>query len=113
MRSGIPTRSCSTIARVLLLSVVGLLFQAQAARPDILIRNGTIVDGSGNPWYYGDIAIKGDTIAAIGHLDGTIAALVIDAKRMVVAPGFIDIHTHARRGILQDPVAQNYIRQGV
>jgi N-acyl-D-amino-acid deacylase len=96
-----------------LFAILGILFQAQAAQPDILIRNGVIVDGSGNPWYYSDLAIKGDTIVAIGHLEGLTAPLIIDAKRMVVAPGFIDIHTHARRGIFQDPVAQNYIRQGV
>jgi N-acyl-D-amino-acid deacylase len=95
------------------LALVGLLLQAQAPQPDILIRNATIVDGSGNPWYYGDLAIKGDTIVAVGHLEGATAPLVIDAKRRVVAPGFIDIHTHARRGIFQDPMAQNYIRQGV
>src|SRR5258707_8649587 len=47
-----------------------------------LIRNGAIVDGSGNPWYYGDVAIKGDTIVAVGHLDGATAPLIIDARRM-------------------------------
>jgi len=113
MESGARTQNCSTNTSVHLFAIIGLLLQAQAAQPDILIRNGTIVDGSGNPWYYGDLAIKGDTIVAIGHLDGATAPLVIDAKRRVVAPGFIDIHTHARRGIFQDPAAQNYIRQGV
>jgi N-acyl-D-amino-acid deacylase len=98
---------------VLPLAILGILLQAPAAQPDILIRNGTIVDGSGNPWYYGDVAIKGDTIVAVGHLDGATAPLIIDARRMAVSPGFIDIHTHARRGIFQDPIAQNYIRQGV
>src|SRR5271165_4211791 len=90
----------------------GLLFQALPPF-DIVIVNGTIVDGSGSPWFRGDIAIQGDHIAAIGHLGGLAAKQRIDAGGMVVAPGFIDIHTHARRGIFDDPNAQNYIRQGV
>src|SRR6202041_1379259 len=77
---------------------------------DVLVANGKIVDGAGGPWYFGDVAIKGDTIAAIGKFDPKTAARTIDAKGMVVAPGFIDIHTHARRGIFIDPSAQNYIR---
>ncbi len=85
-----------------------------AAQPfDLLIANGRIVDGAGGPWFYGDIAIKGDSIAAIGHFDPKSAARVLDAKGMIVAPGFIDIHTHSRRGIFIDPMAQNYLRQGV
>jgi N-acyl-D-amino-acid deacylase len=80
---------------------------------DLIIVNGKIVDGAGGPWYFADVAIKGDTIAAIGHFDPKTAARTIDAKGMVVAPGFIDIHTHSRRGIFIDPSAQNYIRQGV
>ena len=71
------------------------------------------MDGAGDPWFYGDIGIRGDTIAAIGQLDNAQSATNIDAKGLVVAPGFIDIHTHARRGIFLDPTAQNYIRQGV
>ncbi len=94
-------------------ALVPLLFQTVISHPDILIRNGRIVDGSGDPWYYGDLAIQGDSIAAIGRLDGITAPVVIDAKGKVVAPGFIDIHTHARRGIFRDPIAQNYTRQGV
>ena len=80
---------------------------------DLLIANGRIVDGAGGPWFYGDIAIKGDSIAAIGHFDPKSAARVLDATGMIVAPGFIDIHTHSRRGIFIDPMAQNYLRQGV
>jgi len=86
---------------------------AQQPSFDMLIANGRIVDGAGGPWYYGDVAIKGDTIAAIGKFDLRSAARVLDAKNMIVAPGFIDIHTHARRGIFQNPAAENYIRQGV
>ncbi len=84
-----------------------------AADYDLIIRGGRIVDGTGNPWFRGDIAIKGDTIAAIApHIDGT-AVRDIDASKLVVAPGFIDLHTHARRGIFTNPAAENYVRQGV
>lgn len=89
------------------------LMSAQPPSFDLLIVKGRIVDGAGGPWFYGDVAIKGDSIAAIGHFDAKSAARVLDAKGMVVAPGFIDIHTHARRGIFIDPTAQNYLRQGV
>jgi dihydroorotase/N-acyl-D-amino-acid deacylase len=95
------------------LPLVALSFFLQLQPFDILIHHARIVDGSGNPWYQGDIGIRGDSIAAIGHLDGAPAKLRLDARGLTVAPGFIDIHTHARRGIFQDPAAQNYIRQGV
>ena len=80
---------------------------------DLLIRNGRIVDGAGGPWHTGDIAVKGDTIAAMGRLRDARAARVIDAGGLIVAPGFIDIHSHARRGILDTPAAENCVRQGV
>jgi N-acyl-D-amino-acid deacylase len=100
-------------ARAALIVLISPFLLAQQPLFDLIIANGRIVDGAGGPWYYADIAIKGDTIAAIGKLDPKSAARTIDAKGMVVAPGFIDIHTHARRGILTDPSAQNYLRQGV
>lgn len=86
---------------------------AQAPDFDILIAGGRVVDGTGNPWTYADVGIRGDTIAAVGRLAGRTATTVIDARGKVIAPGFIDIHTHARRGIFIDPAAQNYLRQGV
>src|SRR3990172_6082181 len=86
---------------------------AQAPPYDLLIRNGRIVDGTGAAWYRGDVAIKGDTIVRIAPtIDGT-AGRTIDVHGAVVAPGFIDIHTHARRGIFEVPTAANYVRQGV
>ncbi|HEY6393567.1 MAG TPA: D-aminoacylase [Bryobacteraceae bacterium] len=96
-----------------MLHLLALGFFLQVQPFDILIRHARIVDGSGNPWYDGDIGIRGDSIAAIGRLDRAPARLTIDARGLTVAPGFIDIHTHARRGIFEDPAAQNYIRQGV
>ncbi|HEY2150699.1 MAG TPA: D-aminoacylase [Vicinamibacterales bacterium] len=86
---------------------------AQAPAYDLVIRNGRIIDGTGSPWYRGDIAVRGDTIVRIAPRIDTPATRVIDAGGRVVAPGFIDIHTHARRGIFQVPTADNYVRQGV
>src|SRR5882724_1498473 len=92
-------------------AALSVLFQIQYF--DTIIRHARIVDGSGNPWYQADIGTRGDTVAAIGILDSATAKVTIDARGMIAAPGFIDIHTHARRGIFEDTAAQNYIRQGV
>jgi len=78
---------------------------------DVLIRGGRIVDGTGNPWYYGDVAVKDGEIAAIGKLDDAQAARIIDATGMAIAPGFIDLHTHTN--LLGNPLGQSKIRQGV
>jgi N-acyl-D-amino-acid deacylase len=86
---------------------------ATAADYDLLVRGGRIADGTGNPWFYGDLAIRGDRIAALGHLEGTKARRVIEASGLVVAPGFIDIHNHSDRTLLADGNAQSMIRQGV
>jgi N-acyl-D-amino-acid deacylase len=86
---------------------------AQAPAFDLLIRNGRIVDGTGSPAYAGDIAVREDTIVRIAPRIDEPATRVIDAGGKVVAPGFIDLHTHARRGILEVPTADNYVRQGV
>ena len=87
---------------------------AQETEPyDLLIRNGRIVDGAGNPWHRADIAVRDDRIAAIGRLGEVPAKRVIDANNHIVSPGFIDMHNHGRRGIFKVPTAENYIRQGV
>ena len=72
-----------------------------------------MIDGSGNPWYYADIGLRGDTIAAVGDLSTATAATKIDAHGLTAAPGFIDIHSHARRAIFTVPTAENYLREGV
>ena len=80
---------------------------------DIIIKSGRIIDGSGNPWYRADLGIKGDRIAEIGDLADRKAKRVIDAEGMVVAPGFIDMHTHTERRMPEIPSVENYTRQGV
>jgi len=73
---------------------------ARAQEPyDILIKGGRLLDGSGNPWYYADVAVRGDRIVAVGNLAGVQARQVIDATGFYVAPGFIDDHSHAGPGL--------------
>jgi N-acyl-D-amino-acid deacylase len=74
--------------------------QTSAQQPfDILIKNGRVLDGSGNPWRRADIGIRGDRIVAVGTLPGATATTVVDAKDRVVAPGFFDVHSHALEGL--------------
>ena len=87
--------------------------QAQNPTYDLVLRNGRIIDGSGSPWYRGEVAVRGDTIVKIAMSISDPAARVIDVEGQVIAPGFIDIHTHAREGIFKVPTAENYVRQGV
>jgi N-acyl-D-amino-acid deacylase len=97
----------------LLAAAVAAALGAQAPAFDLLVRNGRIIDGTGAAWFRGDVAVKGDTIVRIAPAIEGGAARVIDVHDAVVAPGFIDIHTHARRGIFEVPTAANYVRQGV
>src|SRR5215510_1186102 len=103
--------------RYFLLFVITLVFagwlHGQQPAFDLLLKNGRIVDGTGSPWFRGDVAVRGDTITMIApHIDGN-ATRVVDVGGNVIAPGFIDIHTHASRGIFEVPTAPNYVRQGV
>jgi N-acyl-D-amino-acid deacylase len=98
---------------VLLVMSLPRLQIAQNQQYDLLLRNGRVVDGTGSPWYRADVAIKGDTVVAIAPTISGSAVRVIDVGGQVIAPGFIDIHTHARRGIFTVPTADNYVRQGV
>ena len=93
-----------------------LPFSAFAQQPayDILIRNGKIVDGTGNGWYYGNVGVKDGKIVKAGRavLDST-ASVVIDATGLIVAPGFIDVHTHIEGDEDKDPTAASFIYDGV
>ena len=80
---------------------------------DVIIRNGRIIDGSGNPWLSGDVAIRGDRIAAIGNLAGADAKRVIDAKGLVVAPGFIDMLGQSEMALLIDNRSLSKLSQGI
>ncbi len=80
---------------------------------DLIIRNGYILDGSGQPGFPGDVAVHGDRIAAVGALEGLPAAHVIDADGCVIAPGFIDIHSHSDPTVLANPRVESKVRQGV
>ena len=86
---------------------------AQSPRYDLLIVNGRILDGSGGPWFQGSVAVKDGRIADVGRLPEATAREVIDAKGLVVAPGFIDLHTHSDYTLLVDCKGQSKIRQGV
>ena len=76
------------------LLLVTIAFSAQSQDCDILITNGKIIDGTGNNWYYGNIAVKNGKIIQIGRDVNVEAKKTIDAKGLIVAPGFIDVHTH-------------------
>jgi N-acyl-D-amino-acid deacylase len=99
--------------------LVAILFFSSQAAPqdqpayDLVIRNGKIVDGTGNPWYHGDLAVKGAKIAALGKIAPKTGRREIDAKGLIVAPGFVDIHSHSDFTLLEDGNAQSKIRQGV
>jgi N-acyl-D-amino-acid deacylase len=86
---------------------------ASVSEFDLIITNGRIIDGTGNPWIEGDIAIKDGRIASIGRVGAARGAKIIDAKGMIVAPGFIDVHTHIEDGIEARPTADNFLHMGV
>ena len=95
---------------------------AQILPYDVVIKNARVVDGTGSPWYRGEIGIRGDEIAVIANRIDGAARRTIDAGGNVVAPGFIDLHVHAFGGagqaptllpIIEVPTADNYVRQGL
>jgi len=81
---------------------------------DIILKNGKIVDGTGNPWFYGDVGIKNDQIVLLGNVAVDVEATeIIDVKGKVIAPGFIDLHTHSDLAVFVNPLGEDKLQQGV
>jgi N-acyl-D-amino-acid deacylase len=80
---------------------------------DIIIEGGRVIDGSGNPWIKADVGVVADMIEAVGRLEGAEAGRRVDASGHIVAPGFIDIHSHSDYTVLIDPKVESKVRQGV
>lgn len=107
---------CSFAIKSLLVGLLvlgGSDLSAQTETYDTIIRNGRIIDGAGNPWFLGDVAIRGDEIVGVGKIGDAAAKHTIDAAGKIVAPGFIDVHNHSRRQMFRVPNGENFIRQGV
>ena len=104
------------LAALLLAGTVGVMAEpAQPPRFDVLIRNARVMDGTGNPWLRADVGITGDRITAVGLLTGATGTRIIDARDRILAPGFIDVHSHAADGIRTDALHQGQplIAQGI
>lgn len=99
--------------KILLFLLFPFSLLAQQPACDILIRNGKIIDGTGNNWLYGDIAVKDGKIVGTGRQLNFSASKIIDATGLIVAPGFIDVHTHIEEDEAKDPMAQSFIYDGV
>jgi N-acyl-D-amino-acid deacylase len=80
---------------------------------DLVVKNGVIADGTGNPWFKADVGIKDGHISDVGELPSSRSDEVIDAHGLVVAPGFIDMHAHSDFSLLINPLAESKVRQGV
>jgi N-acyl-D-aspartate/D-glutamate deacylase len=104
-----------TTLRLASIALVAAAVSAAAGQEpyDLVIRGGRIIDGTGNPWFHGDLAIRGERIVAVGQVPPAAARREIDAAGLVVAPGFIDMHSHSDTLLLEDGHAQSKIRQGV
>lgn len=100
-----------------LLSILALACSTRAAasnpEPATLITNARIIDGAGNPWYRGNLLIRGSRIEAVGPKIHPQEGRIIDAAGLVVCPGFIDVHNHCERGLLEFADGQQVVRQGV
>lgn len=110
--SNVRHQKPATLKKIFLLLLLSQFTYGQGS-VDILIKNGKIIDGTGNAWFYGDIAIKNDKIVRIGRGLVSEAQKVIDASGLIVAPGFIDVHTHIEGDEGKTPTADNFIYDGV
>lgn len=94
------------------LSTFNFVFAQANAEYDLLITNARIIDGAGNPWFRGSIAVKNGKIVKVGKIENGSAKQTINANNKIVAPGFIDVHGHVE-GIYRNPNAENFVRMGV
>jgi len=101
------------LALVLVAVLMTPPLDAQVEAYDLIIMNGRIVDGTGNPWFYGDVAIRGDRIVKVGRVGPGRAIRRIDASGMIVAPGFIDMLGQSELNLLIDPRAESKVFQGI
>ena len=106
-------RALAHVAALVLFFAAPGRLRAQDDVLDVVIRNGRIIDGTGSPWYAGDLGIRAGRIAAIGRLDGAAARQSVDAAGMVVAPGFIDMLGQSEMSILIEPSLPSKIFQGI
>jgi dihydroorotase/N-acyl-D-amino-acid deacylase len=111
--SGVQLMTVTRCLLLVLFLIASTLGHATDASFDIVIANGHIVDGTGSPWYSGDVGIRNGRIAAIGNLSATARKRTIDAKGRVVAPGFIDMLGQSETTILVDPRLPSKIYQGI
>jgi N-acyl-D-amino-acid deacylase len=98
---------------LLLITLCGVISLSAQTNVDILIKNGRILDGTGNSWRYGDVAVKDGKIFRIGTINNLTATRIIDAKGMIISPGFIDVHTYIEGDEGKTPTADNFIFDGV
>jgi N-acyl-D-amino-acid deacylase len=106
-----PAKLLGAVFKLVFLVTVSL--SAQPERYDLILENGRVVDGTGAPWFRGDVAIRGDRIVAVGDLQGALAKERIDVQGHFVAPGFIDMLGQSPLVVLVDPRAESKIRQGI
>src|SRR5690242_17636549 len=87
--------------------------QTQTQSFDVIIKGGTVYDGTGRPGVKADVGIKGDRIVAVGNLSRASAPTIVDAKGLAVAPGFINMLAHSESSLIVDPRSLSEIKQGV
>jgi N-acyl-D-amino-acid deacylase len=114
LRQNGAVRTRLILGSTILLALTAPTFTQTPARYDVLVRNGRLLDGSGNPWLAADIGIRGGRIVDMGRLGNATAARVIDARGLTVSPGFIDVHSHASGGLAGSlKEARQLIAQGI
>ncbi len=109
------TRRLAALFLLVLLPCVGAGAQQPAPRFDLIIRNGRLLDGTGNAWVKGDVGVRDGRVAAVGQLGDATAPTVVDAAGLYVAPGFIDTHSHAGESLENEALgaAQQLLAQGI